>query len=51
MAEDIPPLKQLCYRVATLKHGLTPEEIKDLILTTSQKKKGDNDYLEQERSL
>ena len=40
MAKDIPPLKQLCYRVATLKHSLTPEEIKDLILTTSQKKKG-----------
>ena len=27
MAEDIPPLQQLCYRIVTLKYGLTPEEV------------------------
>ena len=31
MAEDISSLQQLCYRIVTLKYGLTPEEIKDLI--------------------
>ena len=31
MAEDIPPLYQLCYPIVTLKYGLTPEEIIDIL--------------------
>ena len=31
MAEDIPALQQLCYQIVTLKYGLTPEEIQELI--------------------